>query len=296
MVKHSLAAVAVLACLAPTRADADPAKAWAAAKTHLSGAPVIVGGVNITELGKSSIVKMALPLAAPDVKKALDQLQRVCGIDAWKTVEAIAWGTDKDFDEGVLFVAVKGIDQAKVSACVEGIVKDDGDAAATVSVTSDGAITALSTGKHTYHLMWIGKDVVALSLDPSDKAQLARWTPKKGALARSKLGKLAAKTNTRATVWAATTDVNDYDGAKISATYGSLSLRGGNVAVDIHAAFDDAAKAKEAADKLGAQLAGSADLKSIADRISIKPAASELVVKANVTESEVMQAAGSLRP
>lgn len=294
--KHSIAAVVALACLAPLRADADPAKAWAAAKKHLSGAPAIVGGVNIVELGKSSIVKMALPLAAPDVKKAIDQLQRVCGIDAWKTVEAVAWGSDKDFDDGVVFVAVKGLDQAKVSACAEAIAKDDGDAAAKVTATTEGAITALSTGKTTYHLMWIGKDVIAMSIDPTDKAQLARWTPKKGALARSKVGKLAGKVNTRATLWAAKTGEEEYEGTKIKATYGSLSLRGGKVAVDVHVAFDGAASSKAMADKLAAGLAGSADLKAIADRISIKAVADELVVKANVTESEVMQAAGSLMP
>jgi methionine synthase II (cobalamin-independent) len=147
--------------------------------------------VNVADLGKSSLVRMALPLAAPEIKKGTDRLQKVCGIDLWTTVESIVWASNTELDDGVVFVTVKGIDQAKINACAESVAKDDGQKNPAVTATVTGAITELSTGSSKFYMMWVGKDVIAVPMKFEDKAQLEKWTPKKGALAKSKVDQVS---------------------------------------------------------------------------------------------------------
>jgi hypothetical protein len=288
-----LAPAVVLVASLASHADANPASAWTAAKANLSGAPAFVGGVKVSDVARLNVVQMLLSMGAPDVKKGLEQLQRVCGLDAWKTIEAVAWGLDADF-HGVAFVAVKGLDQAKVATCAEGLARDGGDKDAKATSTVNGAITTLVVGGETTYLRWIGKDVIAVATDPADRALLEKWT-KKGGLARTKVGKLAAKADTKAMVWAASTLEKDVDGGKVQHAYGSIALRGGVLDGSVRVGFDSAANAKAAADKLHADLAADDDGKALLAKVSVAADGAEVVVKGKLTESEVMQAAGSLR-
>lgn len=290
---HSVRAVVVAAvCLAPVAAHANPA--WNAAKAHLPGDVSLVVGVNVPELAKSSMVKMALSMGASDVNKAIDQLQRVCGINAWSAVQNVVLALDEKHEDGIVFINVKGLDAAKVGACVESIARDDGDKDAKVTITTDGPITELATAKEKVHLMWIGKDVIAMTTKFEDKADLARWAPKKGAFAKSKTGKLAAKVNTKATGWVVSAKEADLDGAKIKAAYGGLVLRNGNIDADLHAGFGSPADAKTAAEKITTELASKPDAKAFVDKLNISAVKDEMVIKAKLAESELMQALGAL--
>lgn len=288
-----LAPAVVLVASLASHADANPASAWTAAKANLSGAPAFVGGVKVGDVAKLGTVKMLLSMSAPDVNKGLDQLQRVCGLDAWKTIEAIAWGLDADF-HGVAFIAVKGLDQAKLTTCAEGLARDRGDKDATATSTVDGAITTLVIGGETTYLRWIGKDVIAVATDPADRALLEKWT-KKGGLAKAKVGKLAAKADTKAMVWVASTLETEAGGGKVHHAYGSIALRSGVLDGNVRVGFDSATNAKAAADKLHDALAGDDGGKALLAKLSVAADGAEVVVKGKLTEAEVMQAAGSLR-
>jgi hypothetical protein len=285
-------AVVLVACLA-SRADASPASAWTAAKAHLSGAPAFVGGVKVSDIARLSALKILISMAAPGVNKGLDQIQRVCSIDAWQTVEAIAWGLDADF-HGVAFIAVKDLDQAKLATCVEGLARDEGTKDAKATSTVDGGITTLAVGKDTVYLRWIGKDVIAVPTDPGDRALLEKWT-KKGGLAKAKVGKLAAKADTKAMLWVASTLDKELDGAKVHHTYGSIALRSGVLDGNVNIGFDSAASAKAAADKLHADLSANDDGKALLAKLTVSSVGTDVVVKGKLTEAEVMQAAGALR-
>ncbi|MDX2088592.1 MAG: hypothetical protein SFX73_12125 [Kofleriaceae bacterium] len=289
----SLRAVSVAAaCLAPALAHANPA--WNAAKTHLPGDVSLVVGVNVPELAKSSMVKMALSMGASDVNKAVDQLKRACNIDAWSALQHVVIALDEKHDNGIMFVAVKGIDVAKAGACFEAIARDDGEKDAKVTITTDGPITELATAKHKLYVMPIGKDVFAISTKADDKADLARWAPKNGAFAKSKTGKLAAKVNTKATGWFTSSKETELDGAKVKRAHGALVLKAGNLDADLRAGFGSVAEAKAAADKLNAELAAKPDAKAFLDKLSITSAKDEMVVKAKLPESELMQALSAL--
>lgn len=290
------AVVVATACLAPALAHANPASAWAAAKAHLPGDAVVVAGANVGELGKSSLVKTALSLGASDVKKGIERVQRVCGLDLWTTIEAVAIATDGDFDDGVVFVAVKNLDQAKLGACIEALVRDGGDKDATLVATSHGAITELAVGGHKTFVRWVGADVLAVAVQYDDKARLERWTPKKGAFAKSRTAKLAAKANTKATVWGASAKATEMDGVKITGLYGAAILRGGNLDAAAQLVFESQAIAKLTADKLAAELASRPEAKALAGKIQVSAAKDEMVVKAKLTEGELMQAASVLMP
>jgi hypothetical protein len=290
---QGLRAVVVAAvCLAPVAAHANPA--WNAAKAHLPGDVSLVVGVNVPELAKSSMVKMALSMGASDVTKAIDQLQRACNINAWSAVQNVVLALDEKHDNGIVFLSVKGLDAAKVASCVEAVARDDGDKDAKVTVTTDGGITELATAKQKVYMMWIGKDVFAMTTKIEDKADLARWAPKNGAFAKSKAAKLAAKVNTKATGWVVSSKETELDGAKIKAAYGGLVLRNGNLDADLHAAFGSPADAKAAADKVTAELAAKPDAKAFVDKMTITSAKDEMVIKAKLAESELVQALGAL--
>lgn len=293
----SLRAVVVAAvCLAPLAASANPARAWAAAKAHLSGDPVIVVGVNVRELGKSSMVKSLLALAASDVKKEIDRVQRVCSIDPWVAIEAVVLASDADLDDGVAFIAVKDVDQARLGACLEAMARDEGDKDAKLVTASHGAITELVVGGRKAFVRWVGSDVIAIGSHLDDKAILERWTPKKGAFGKSKVGRLAAKANTKATVWGASAKQTEIDGAKVTGGYGAAVLRSGNVDATVRLVFDTPASAKASADKLASALASNSEAKAFADKVSVASAKEEMVLNAKLAESELMMAVGALAP
>src|SRR5665647_1585555 len=161
--------------LRPLRAAADPGKAWTAAKASLPATTSVVVGFDLAALAKSSLFKLALPLMLaqqPDMKSGLELVKTTCQIDPLTAVSGVVAGTDKDQKQGAIFIAVNGIDEAKIVTCLDAIAKAKGTADTVVSVTKDGAITEVAKGTDKFYMTWISKDVIAIAVVPGDKAQL----------------------------------------------------------------------------------------------------------------------------
>lgn len=296
--------VAVVVCLLPLRAEADAAKAWAAAKTNLPSTTNVLIGLNLSTLTKSTLFSMAFPLLLsqqPDVKSGLDLIKTTCKIDPMKVIDGLVVGMDKDQNAGAVFIAVNGIDEAKIATCLEDVSKSKGQKDAKVLVTKDGAITELTDGKHKAYLSWIGKDVVVVPMKIDDKAQLQKWIGAKGGLAKSPIGKVLTKVDTRAGVWAVTANEQDIDGMKMKIGYGSLNSLKGSLIADLHIVVANAADAKSIADKAQTELAAkaadpalAANLQTMLKGVSVKSAGPEVLVKATMIEKDLLSLAGAL--
>ncbi|MBA3454401.1 MAG: hypothetical protein H0T42_15010 [Deltaproteobacteria bacterium] len=296
-------AVAVL-WLLPVTARADASKAWAAAKASLPSTTSVVVGMDVTSLTKTSLFKMGFPLLLsqqPDLKAGLELIKTTCQIDVVAAVDGMVAGTDKEQKQGALFLAVKGIDEAKIVTCVEAIAASKTGKGAKVVVTRDGAITELVIGNEKMYLTWFGKDVLAFAIAPEDKAQLQAWTGGKKALARAPVGPWLAKVDTKAAVWAVSAVEREIEGVKMKSGYGGLGLAKGTLSIDLHLVLPSAADAKAVADKAAAELAVKANgpnlapaLKPVLQSVTVKSAGAEVVVKAAVLESNLLSIAAAL--
>lgn len=294
-------AVGVALCVLPVTARADTAKAWAAAKAGLPATTAVVVGFDVAALTKLSLFKMAFPLLLsqkPEVKAGLELIKTTCKIDVLATVEAMVAGTDKEQKAGALYLQVKGIDDKALIVCLEAIAKSKGS---TVKVTMDRAITEIAVGTDKIFLTWINKDVIAMGVEASDKAELQTWTGGNKAFAKSPAGVLAAKLDTKAAIWAATTVEREVDAIKMKGGYGGLTSAKGNLAFDLHLKLPSAADAKKVADKASADLATKINepglapaLKPVLESVTIKNAGVEVVVKASVAEGQVLSIVGAL--
>jgi hypothetical protein len=294
---------AAVVLFVPMRAHADAAKAWAAARDNLPTSTSVLIGVNLTTITNSSLFTTMFPLLLAqqhDVKQALDVIKSACHIDPLTAIHGVVVGTDADQKHGAIYIAVSGIDQAKLTSCVE-LAAKSGAKDAKLTVTKDGAITELAVDKDKLYLGWIGSDVVVIPLDIKDKAQLQSWMGNKGGFARSEVAKATKKVNTAAAAWGVSAVGRDLDGMKMKLGYGALTVGNGDLGLDLHVAVATAKDAGTAVDKAHKDLAGiaiagqmSPDLLAILKKIKVSAKGEEVVIKLTVAEAQVMTVFGAL--
>lgn len=305
----TLARALVLAAavsLVPLRAEADAAKAWAAAKANLPKETSVVVGLDLTRLTSSSLFKMAFPLLMsrePEIKDGLELVKTTCKIDPLTAIEGAVIATAKDSKDGAMYLALDGVDEPKLVACLEAIAKAKKLDAVSVTTTRDGAIAELTMGSDKIYAKWIGKDVLVLPLDIDNKAQLKRWAGTKHGLAKASVAKAVGKVATKAAVWMVTAAESDLEGVKMKLGYGSLDTAAGALTADMHVVAASAAEAKAAADKIQKELAAIAQgqnasgLAAVLKGITVTAVKDELVIKASILEKDLLALAGAfMRP
>ncbi|MBL0213929.1 MAG: hypothetical protein IPQ07_08600 [Myxococcales bacterium] len=296
-------ALAALVCLAPLTAEAGASAAWTAAKNNLPKATTVVVGLDLAQLTKSSLFSLAFPLILaqqPDVKAGLELIKSTCQLDPLKVVNGLVVGTDDEQKHGAIYIAVEGVDQAKIVSCFEAVGKAKGKEGK-VGVKTEGKITELSFGDKQIYLSWIGTNVIVLPLEFTNKADLAAWSGAKG-LAKSKVAKASTKVNTGGAVWAVSAVAKELDDkTKMKLGYGSVTMAASNIAADLHVQLGTAADAKAAADKAQKELSTLAsspglapNLKSVLTSVTVTSAADELQVKGTMPESDVLSLVGAL--
>lgn len=291
-------AVAAAVCLLPLRADADASKAWAAAKANLPADTHVLLGMDVAAVTSSSVFRTVFPLLLSqqsEMKDTFSLLETTCKIDPMKAIDGFVVGTAKDSDHGAVFVALKGVTEAKVVACLEAIARGKDIPDAKVKVTRDKGITQLAFGDgDKVYLKWFGKDVLAIPLDIDNKAQLQKWAGSRKGLAKALVGKTAAKVNTRAAAWMVAGIDEDIDGVKTSLGYGSFDVRKGALAADLRIVTASAEDARSVADKAQQQLAmvanlgGDPAISSMVRALTVRADGPELVIKASLPEADLL--------
>lgn len=281
----------------PLRAGADASKAWTAAKANLPADARIVVGVDFVAIQKTQLFTTYYPKLRdkPEVGKVLDVMKDSCKLDPLTTVQGVVVATAADQDEGAVYLALTGVDRAKLSACLQ-TAGQAVDKSAKVTIKQDGAITALTEQAGTSYFGWIGKDVVVVATHGKDKAALQKWMSGKGALARSELGKTLAKVNTAAALWGAGQGSKELQpGMTAIGGYGSVGFANGTYDVEVRGIMATAAQATSMVTTANQQLAEAkkgtalpAPVVSLLKSVTIAAAKDEVLVKASLPEKELM--------
>jgi len=287
--------VAVALCATATVATAD-SKAWTTAKAKLPAGMTAVVGINVGPIKSSQLYQQLLPLAMAKSGKAKDNLDKIkstCGIDLSGSIDSIVVGMQDD-DHGVAILQLKGTNQKDLEACGKKVAVSEGK---TLSITKDGAVTKYSgMGEDDLYVRWFGKDSLAVS---DGKDTLTKLTA--GGIARDPIAKQVATVGTDAAVFVAVKkdqDLGDFN-AKMSAAYGTLDFKGGNLAANVHIVVDSAAAATKVVTDGKSQLDGikksgqvPKQFAGILDSVKLESKGNEVVVSGAAPESDLIALAG----
>jgi hypothetical protein len=249
-----------------------------------------------------------------------------CKIDPLTAVQAVVVAMSSDQQDGAIYIAVTGVDRAKLTSCIQLAAQQKADKAAAdkpatdkpaaekpaadkptqdkptqdkpakVTVKQDGNLTQITNGADTALFGWVGKDVIVVSLHAQDKASLVKWMGGKGALAKSTLGKSIAKINTSAAVWGAGEETKEVEqGITVKGGYGAVKFAKGSVDADVHAVMENAAQATKMATSANKQLDEAKQgsqlppmIAGMLKTVTIAAAGDEVVIKATVVEKDLM--------
>ncbi len=292
------AAVAVCTLSFVTPSLAGPTKAWTAAKAGLPADTAVVVSVDVTAIAKSATFTKLFPIMldkSDDAKSALDLVKTTCGIDAVTAFKSLAVGLNSTQDDGAVFVQVApDLTAAKLVGCLKDVAKSKGasDKVDAITVTTAGGITELAAGDKHIVFGWVGGDVlVFVPKHVEDKAALKTWMG--GGFAKSPAAKVVGKVNTNASVFVASSIGKAVDAThNMTQGYGWLNLASGNLSIEFHGDFGDAAAAKTLASDASNQLdqvRKNPPLPSLADmlkNVSVASAGTEIVGKATVVEKD----------
>lgn len=293
------AAAAAALCAASGRADADAARAWAAAKDNLPAQTALVIGADLTAITKTQIWSTFLPMAMakePDAKKLFETIKTACKIDPLAAIQGVVYATDADRNQGAIFLSLgAGLDQAKLTKCFEDVAKASGAKDAKLSVKKTGAITEISMDKDKAYVSWVGADVIAIPSNIRDKAVLEKWVGQKGGLAKSPLAKLYPNANTKGALWGVSAIAKELDAdTKMKSAHGALTVAGGNLSISMSLVLDSAKAAADAVARANKQIAevmgspGPDAVKTMLKSVAVKAQGAELSVRASVPEGDVL--------
>ena len=283
-------------------AHADVGKAWAAAKAGFPEDTRSVISVDIAGVHKAAAFAIVLDKLRkfPEFATTLDTLKDGCKLDPLTAIQGVVVGIGADSSEGAIYLALGGIDRAGVATCIQ---KVDHDKGTKVAIKQDGNLTQLTEGDDTSYFAWIGKDVVAVSFHPQDKASLLKWIGGKGALAKAAVNPALAKVNKATAAWAAgIVDKELQPGMTAKAAYGAIGLAQGRVSFDVHAVMATSDQATAAATQAQGQLTAAKPglqqqqpkLGELLDKMTIGAAGTEVVIKASIPEKDLLEAVAPL--
>jgi hypothetical protein len=296
----SAACAAAALCAITQQADADPARAWAAAKDNLPAQTALVVGADLTSITKSQIFKMFMPMVLakePDAQKLIETIKTTCKIDPLGAIHGAVYATDADQKQGAIYLSLgPGLDQPKLTKCFEDVAKATGAKDAKLTVKKAGAVTEIMLNNDKAYVSWVGTDVLVIGSDPRDKAALEKWVGQKGGLAKSPVGKPAASANTKGAIWGASSVGKELEpGMKMKSAHGALMVAGGNLAIDLHLMLDSAKAATDAAAKANGELAKRASdssippsAKTMLQQITVKATGPEVTLKASIAETDLL--------
>ena len=123
--RSSLLVLAAATALAPITAHADT-KAWTAAKANLPADATIVLGMNFAPIAKSQLFTELFPklvASNADFKDFMDTAKSACSIDPVTAINSVVVASDASKSQGVIYLGLNGLDQAKLASCADKIAK-----------------------------------------------------------------------------------------------------------------------------------------------------------------------------
>lgn len=194
--------VLVLTACLIGRADADVGKAWSAAKDSLPANAEFIAGVDVAAAVKTAWFPSVLDFVRAeerDFDRGHMMIKGACGFDPLTVVDGFVVAGSPKGEQAVFFVQLS-IDRQKASACLESTLKlvFGRKGGKQIAVKQDGIYSVASDGGNkALYFAWVAPNVVAFTVNPESKAELAGWVGGKKAFARSAVAAAADKLDTR---------------------------------------------------------------------------------------------------
>jgi hypothetical protein len=281
-------------------ARADTARAWTAARAGLPADARLVVGLDLAGFQKTQLFTQVWPalLDKADAAKVVEEMKTQCKIDPLVVVQGFVVATTADQQDGAAYIALSGVDKARLSSCLQRGFQSHADKGVKVTIKQDGNVTQVTDGKDSIFLGWVGKDVVVVPLHTQDRATLVKWMGGKGALAKTAVGKALTKVNTSAVMWGAGDGAREFEpGIVITGGYGALTFAKGNVDANVRARLENPAQASAMATSVQNQLDEvrqtpllPSTIAAMLKAITIAAADDEVTFKANVVEKDLAAA------
>lgn len=293
-----LAAIALSTAAAAGPARADTSRAWTAARAGLPADVKVVIGLDVAAIQKTQLFATYYPKlrGKPEAARVLDTMKDSCKLDPVAIIQSLVVATTGDGEDGAMYVAVTGVDKARLSACMQAAAQA-GDKDAKVSIKHTGNVTEITSGSDTEFFGWVGKDIVVVPFHAKDKPSLLKWMSGKGALARGGLGKTLAKVNTSATIWGAGEGSKEIQpGMNAKGGYGTVTYARGNVIADVHAVMESPAQATSMAAAATQQLDQAKqgtlppEFVALLKALTISADKDEVRIRASVVEKDLLGA------
>jgi hypothetical protein len=274
-------------------------RAWSAAKAGLPADARIVVGMDVAALRKTQVFAALLPrlLDKADADSVFKSIKAACKTDPVAMMQSAVIATSEDQEHGAVYIALAGIDRARLSSCVQAAAQQQADKDVKVTIKHDGNVMQMSDGTESVFLGWVGKDVLVLPIKAQDRAELVKWTGGKGALAKSPVGKRLAKVNTAAALWVAADTIQEVQSVTIKGGYAAVTFSKGNLDADVRAVAESAAQATTLATTAQQRLDEARQIVllppavgAVLRGVTIGSAAEEVVLKANVPEGDLVSA------
>jgi hypothetical protein len=269
-------------------------RAWTAAKKVLPSGLMAVFDVDVQAARGSKLWQSLAPTLIaqkPDVGTALEKIKTTCGLDPMQAVESVVAGVDEN-GQGAFVIALKGITQKDVEACIGKNV----ETGKKLAVTKAGALTKYSDGTQVLYARWLDKTTLAISTSPEDKDITDKTTG--GGIAKDKTMMTGiAGVKLDSTMWAVIDKEQPLEPlqTKMTQLFGSVTIAGGKVDADVHLVLPDAAAATTAATNANTQLgavktAGQLPpkLAPIFKSLAIKSVDNQIVVTDSASEPDVL--------
>lgn len=295
---RSLLLVAAL-LVVPSIATAGSSKAWNAAKKVHPDAPIIAG-IDVKSAKDSEMFKKFFPILLEkkkDAKEVLDRLQKECAFDPFTAVNSVVAVMHDKADgggesKGAFYIALNAGWNAKtVGECAQKIAKTEKKEIKVGPVKKNLQELEMVGKTDRMYLGWLGKDVLVISTDPTDKTFAEAMITGKG---KGEAGKLAKKLDTAATVWMAVIKEQSIQkGIDMKALYGTVKLAKGNFAADARIVTGDKDQATNLVTAFNTEIpkmAGSlpAAAQLMVKNMKMKAAGAEVQASTNAPEKDVM--------
>lgn len=293
MVRALTCVLTLVAGLVAGRAEADVRKAWQVAQqvlpanTHAVIAIDVAAAVRTRSFAK---VFTLLRHEEHDLGRGYDRVKRGCGVDPVKAIDGLVIaGEPAAHGPSAVVIAQVAVARAKAVSCLRALFSDEKG----ITVADQGAYTIASKGSAHIYFAWLAPDVVAMAIEPFDKAVLDRWTQGKGAFARSAVAGLAGKVDPKLVVSGAFADTKPISAwIPVTRAWGTLALVRGKLTGALVLTSPDA----KTATQLAAEIAQERDheagrkrtpavVKRVLRAIDVRAAGTDVTIRGSVPEA-----------
>lgn len=282
-----------------TQAALAAPKSWDAALATLPAEYSVLFAVNgktVRSLPSFQTVLTTALSKERDAKKGLEEIKSVCKIDVPQAIDDVTVGFDGDKKVAV-FIGLNGADEAKVTKCLQDMVKKEKGKAVTATKTGNIVEYGVPGDKDKLYVGWYSKDVMVVTSDPTSKSSITAVMGGNGAVAKSAAVKswLSKVSTTAGAFGVGGKEIKDGGlvvkgfAAQVDYASGSFPFK---ATVQLGSSKDATAAAAEI--KKGLQGAPKEIAKS-AGSVKVSTSGSEITVEGTIHESEIQNAAKSLK-